>query len=101
MIDLAKLRIDWKVAGEKLGLTVADLEAVQESYRKERTLARLILKKWKKIFGSEATNQTLTEVAMVKRVEQSYREANKRAKGTLANRMAKIIGAGWYLAVYI
>ena len=89
--------MDWRMAGEELRLTKVELNAIQEMYHIEKTLGGLTLKKWKKKFGSEATNQILINVALVETIEQSYRSANIGAEDTLAIHVAKIIGAGRYI----
>ena len=94
LIEIAKIVVDWKAFGSELCLDEEDLDSIQQD-KKHKKLT-LILKKWKEKFGSQATNQTLIEVALIETVQLSYQRWSIGAEDTLAIHIAKIIGAGWY-----
>ena len=94
LIEIAKVRVDQRVIGMELCLDKEDLDRIQQDKIHKKMI--LILKKWKEKFGSQATNQTLIEVALVQTIQKSYQRLNTGAKDTLAIRIAKIIGAGGY-----
>ena len=63
-LNLAKFCIDWKLIGRRIGLTEADLAAIDGNNRTVEEKRVGMLEKWRSMFAYEAIYQTLIEALL-------------------------------------
>ena len=63
-LDLAKLCVDWKLIGRRVGLTEADLAAIDGDNRTEEEKRVGMMEKWRSKCAYKAIYQTLIEALL-------------------------------------
>ena len=64
MLDLAKLCVDWKLIAKRLGLSDAEVTAVDGDYRTVDEKRQVMLGKWKDKFAFRATYRVFIEALL-------------------------------------
>ena len=62
--DISKHLSEWKLLAPKLGLTDAEVEAINEENKKEEAKMVAFLRKWKQKFAWKATYRALIEALL-------------------------------------
>ena len=77
LLDLAKYCVDWQLIGKRLGLTNADITAVDNDNSTEDRKRAGILEKWKESFSFRATYRVFIESLLSQGRNQDAVEACK------------------------
>ena len=77
LLDLAKYCVDWQLVGKRLGLTVADITAVDNDNSTEDRKRVGVLEKWKDRCAFRATYHVLIEALLSQGMIQAAVEACK------------------------
>ena len=85
LLDLAKFCVDWKLIGKRLGLTDAEITAMDSDSKKEEEKRVGMLEKWKDKLAYTATYGAFIEAPLASGMTQAAVEASKIIREALSD----------------
>ena len=77
LLDLARFCVKWKLIGRRLGLTDAEVSAIDSDHKKEEEKRVGMMEKWRDIFAYRATYLAFIEALLATGMTQNAIESMK------------------------